>query len=74
MNNKYSLPKDGGLIKDATPKDILCRYEKIPTHIFDNESECVEYIADIIENMIKNHALRNHAEYAERLFVLGLST
>ena len=29
MNNKYSLPKDGGLIAESTPRDIIHRYEKI---------------------------------------------
>ena len=23
MNNKYSLPKDGGLIAESTPRDII---------------------------------------------------
>ena len=31
MNNKYSLPKDGGLIAESTPRDIIHRYEKIHT-------------------------------------------
>ena len=30
MNNKYSLPKDGGLIEVSAPRDIIHRYEKIP--------------------------------------------
>ena len=29
MNNKYSLPKDGGLIAESVPRDIIHRYEKI---------------------------------------------
>ena len=28
MNNKYSLPKDGGLISESAPRDIIHRYEK----------------------------------------------
>ena len=74
MNSKYSLPKDGGLIPDATPKDILCRYEKIPTRIYENESQGVEYIADMIESMIKEHTMHNQSQYSERLFSLGLTT
>ena len=38
MNNKYSLPQDGGLIKDLAPRDILHRYEKIRTTVDKNES------------------------------------
>lgn len=30
MNNKYSLPKDGGLIEVSAPRDIIHRYEKDP--------------------------------------------
>ncbi len=26
MNNKYSLPKDGGLIAESAPRDIIHRY------------------------------------------------
>ena len=29
MNNKYSLPKDGGLIEVSAPRDIIHRYEII---------------------------------------------
>ena len=28
MNSKYALPKDGGLIVDSAPSDIIRRYEK----------------------------------------------
>lgn len=34
MNNKYSLPKDGGLIEVSAPRDIIHRYEKIHTTDF----------------------------------------
>ena len=38
MNNKYSLPKDGGLISESAPRDIIHRYEKIHTKVYENES------------------------------------
>ena len=34
MKSKYSLPQDGGLIIEGTPKDIIHRYEKIEVGIF----------------------------------------
>ena len=37
MNNKYSLPKDGGLISESAPRDIIHRYEKIHTKVYENE-------------------------------------
>ncbi len=70
MNNKYSLPKDGGLILSGTPKDIIHRYEKIPTSVFDVESEGVCYVADLITKAIAKHNASNE----NRLFSLGLAT
>ena len=55
MENKYSLPYDGGIIMDGTPEDILHRYEKIPTTIFSTESTGAEYVADEIVNAINAH-------------------
>ena len=37
MNNKYSLPKDGGLIAESAPRDIIHRYEKIRTNVYEND-------------------------------------
>ena len=48
MKSKYSLPQDGGLIIEGTPKDIIHRYEKIPTSIFESEGDGVNYVADMI--------------------------
>ena len=48
MENKYSLPQDGGLMLEGTPRDIIHRYEKIPTSVFEVESQAVQYVADII--------------------------
>ena len=70
MNNKYSLPKDGGLILSGIPTDIIHRYEKIPTSIFDVESEGVCYVADIITKVISKH----NASNSGKLFALGLAT
>ena len=67
MNSKYQLPKDGGLIKESAPKDIMHRYERIPTKVFENEYEGVKYIADNIVAAIGAHT-------SERPFVLGLTT
>ena len=55
MNNKYSLPKDGGLIAESTPRDIIHRYEKIHTTVYENEYLGVQYVADtIIKAIISN--------------------
>ena len=70
MESKYSLPKDGGLILEGTPRDIIHRYEKIPTSVFELESQGVNYVADIITDAIAQH----NASGAERPFALGLTT
>ena len=70
MDNKYSLPQDGGLILEGTPKDIIHRYEKIPASVFELESQGVEYIVQQIIDAISAHK----AEQSGRLFKLGLTT
>ena len=67
MKSKYTLPKDGGLITNGVPRDIYCRYEKVPTEIFDTEYAGVQHVADQVVAAINAH---NHAEP----FVLGLTT
>lgn len=77
MNDKYQLPKDGGLIEELAPKDIVQRYEKIPSRVFESEYQGVQYVADIICRMINNHRQRASARdiYEEEPpFVLGLTT
>ena len=77
MNSKYQLPKHGGLIKDGAPKDIIHRYERMQTQVFDNEFSGVQYVADIICRMIQNHSENASArDIYEELppFVLGLTT
>ncbi len=46
MNTKYSLPKDGGLIGASAPRDIIHRYEKIRTQVYENEYLGVQHVAD----------------------------
>ena len=67
MKSKYTLPKDGGLITAGVPRDIYCRYEKVPTEIFETEYAGVQYVADQIVAAINAH---NGAEP----FLLGLTT
>ena len=52
MNSKYQLPKDGGLDLKSAPRDIIHRYERMPARVFENESQGVQYVADIICRMI----------------------
>ena len=54
-NSKYSLPKDGGLIESSAPRDIIHRYEKIRTSVYENEYLGVKYVADGIVKMIRNY-------------------
>ncbi len=67
MKSKYTLPKDGGLITTGVPRDIICRYEKVPTEIFETEYKGVQYVADQIVTAINGH---NEA----KPFMLGLTT
>ena len=77
MNSKYQLPKHGGLDRESAPKDIVHRYERIPTRVFESEYHGVQYIADIICRMIRNHReIASARDIYEELppFVLGLTT
>ena len=67
MRNKYALPKQGGLIADEVFRDLVQRYEKIPTLAYDSEHNGVRYIADTIVAAITSH-------HEKRPFVLGLTT
>ena len=76
MNNKYSLPKDGGLISESAPRDIIHRYEKIHTKVYENEYEGVQYVADNIVKAIRmyNEIHCSNEVYEEsQPFVLGLT-
>ncbi|WP_302251702.1 6-phosphogluconolactonase [uncultured Alistipes sp.] len=77
MNNKYSLPKDGGLIAESAPRDIIHRYEKIRTLVYENEYDGVQYVADTIVKAIRtyNEIHCSNEVYEEaQPFVLGLTT
>ncbi len=77
MNNKYSLPKDGGLISSSAPRDIIHRYEKIHTRVYANEYSGVQYVADTIVKAIRTFNethLSNEVYEESHPFVLGLTT
>ncbi len=77
MNNKYSLPNEGGLLLDATPRDILRRYERVRTQVYENEYEGVRHVADVIVKAIRNYNeifLPNEIYEDQQPFVLGLTT
>ncbi|MCH5334415.1 MAG: glucosamine-6-phosphate deaminase [Alistipes sp.] len=74
MNNKYALPKDGGLVDGSTPRDIIHRYEKIRTRICRDEQIGAEYVADMIVGAIKDYETANSSNGASAPFVLGLAT
>lgn len=67
MKSKYTLPKDGGLITAGVPRDIYCRYEKVPTEIFETEYAGVQHVTDQIVAAINAHS-------EARPFLLGLTT
>lgn len=67
MKSKYTLPKDGGLITTNVPRDIICRYEKIPTEVFATEYVAVQHVADKIIAAIAEHT-------DNEPFLLGLTT
>ncbi|MDR2813932.1 MAG: 6-phosphogluconolactonase [Prevotellaceae bacterium] len=75
MHTRYKLPKDGGLIANATPSDILQRYEKIRTSIYESEYDGVQYVSNAIVEMINSHDYKGSPDTGEvNPFVLGLST
>ena len=77
MNNKFSLPKDGGLKAESTSRDILRRYERMRTQVYANEYEGVKHVADLIVKAIRNYNevfLPNEIYEDQQPFVLGLTT
>lgn len=62
----FTLPKEGGLIEQNLPKDILHSAERIETEIFDESTQASSAIADIIVKAVKNAT--SHP------FKLGLTT
>ena len=76
-NSKYQLPKHGGLVKDFAPRDIIHRYERMATRVFDSEYNGVQYVADVICRMVHAHSENASVrDIYEELppFVLGLTT
>ncbi len=77
MKNKYSLTKEGGLITESAPRDIIRRYEKIRTRVYPNEYDGVQDVADIIVRAIRNYNdlnVSNEIYEETQPFVLGLTT
>ncbi len=77
MEGKYTLPKDGGLIEKNVPRDLLHRYEKMPTKVFETEQDGVTYLADMIVRMLRQHNQKCvQDDFYEEFdpFVLGLTT
>ena len=61
---KFSLPKDGGLIEEGLPLGVKHTFESIPVHIFEDEDDASERIAEKIVDSIKT---------AEGVYRLGIS-
>ena len=62
---KFTLPKDGGLIEKGLPNGIKHTFERIPAHIYEDETQAAKRLADKIVDEINS---RNGA------FRLGLTT
>lgn len=63
----YKLKKEGGLIPNAEPMDIIRRYERINTNVFESENEGAKYVANKIVAAIKAKEAKGEK------FVLGLT-
>lgn len=63
----FDLPKDGGLIENNIPKDILHGQERIPTEICKDAAVASSRIADIIIRAVNSHT-------GNAPFKLGLTT
>ena len=62
---KFSLPKDGGLIEAGLPNGIKHTFERIPAHIYEDEVDASERLAEKIVASINS---------ADGVFRLGLTT
>ncbi len=73
---KRRLQSEGGLRENATPYDIIHRFEKIPTRIYSGEDVAVKSIADHIVNAINDFAQSPVDDFSmeEKTFSLGLTT
>lgn len=68
MANNYSLKKEGGLEKGADPADIIRKFEKLNTNIFESESVGARYVAREIEKCIREK------QSIGEMCVLGITT
>ena len=55
---------------EGIPSDIIHRYEKIPTSIYEDEAAAVKYVCDLVVDAINLH----NNNYPNRNFLLGLTT
>ena len=62
---KFTLPKDGGLIETGLPNGIKHTFERIPAHIYDDETQAAKRLADKIVHAINS---------SNGTFRLGLTT
>ena len=63
--SKFTLPRDGGLIEEGLSVGIKHTYERIPAHIFDDETAACSRLAEKIVGYINSH---------EGIYRLGLTT
>lgn len=68
MRSNYKIRRQGGLIAGAEPIDIITRFEKVPTTIFEEEHQGAEHIAHQIAKTINAEAR------PEKPYVIGLTT
>lgn len=68
MERNYKLPQEGGLEPGADPEDIIRRFEKIRTNIFENEASGAQYVAQEIAACIREKQAEGE------MCVLGMTT
>ncbi|HJB85582.1 MAG TPA: PIG-L family deacetylase [Candidatus Alistipes merdigallinarum] len=68
MERNYKLPREGGLEPGADPEDIIRRFEKIHTTIFENEATGAQYVAEEIAACIREKQSEGE------MCVLGMTT
>ena len=68
MERNYKLPREGGLEPGADPEDIIRRFEKIRTNIFENEASGAQYVAQEIAACIREKQAEGE------MCVLGMTT
>lgn len=73
---KTMLQVYGGLKENGTPRDIIHRFEKIPTKVFADESLAIKSVADRIVNAINDFEQSpvDDMGIEEKTFSLGLTT